>query len=241
MTRLLAIAAAAALLGVGCAGDDGPAPAASADSPLPRLRAAPAAGKQLERFVAAAARSDTAAMFRMLSERARVLYGPTEADFSAQVGRELMTTLRSFTIGGGRASLALAARATDEWAVAAISGYAILAGEKQHGAYAVPLRREDGEWRIELGGTVTFNPLTPDGTVPTGPTPEIATEVTPSEPILEYAAWVDRRPLGARLSPDGLLLTASVATPLAEGRHTVVTFAATESSAGANAFTFEVG
>lgn len=240
MRRLLAIAVAAALLGGGCVGDDDAAPVTTQPADVPRLRAEPDAGKQLRAFVDAAVRGDSAAMYDLLSQRTRVLYGPTEPEFTAATGRDLMKALRSLASDGGQSELVLAARATEEWAVAAISGYALMAGEKQYGAYAVPLRRENGEWKIELGGTVTFNPLTPDVTVPTNPTPEIASEVTPSEPILELAAYVDSTPVEAAISPDGLLLTATVYTPLEPGRHTAVSFAATESSAGANAFTFEV-
>jgi hypothetical protein len=239
MRAFLAIAAALALLAGGCAGDDD-AQTTTTSANVPPLRAEPEAGEQLEAFVDAAVRNDVPAMWDLLSERTRVLYGPTPEAFAANTGDELAKALRSFETDGGQSDIVLSARATDDWAVAALSGYAMMAGEKQYGAYAVPLRREDGEWKIELGGTVTFNPLTPDVTIPTNPTPEIASEVTPSEPILDLAAWVDDQPLEAEISPDGLLLTATVTQPLESGRHTGVSFAATESSAGANAFTFEV-
>jgi hypothetical protein len=61
------------------------------------------------------------------------------------------------------------------------------------------------------------------------------------EPIIRSFVWVDDHPYRATLAPDEVLLTADVQTQLPKGRHVVVTYAETQSGAGANAYSFEVG
>jgi hypothetical protein len=98
---------------------------------------------------------------------------------------------------------------------------------------------EDGEPKISLAGTVTFTPVTPEPELVSGPTPSVATEVSASEPVLDAVIWVDDTRIAAELAPDAILLTGEVTTPLEPGRHAVVTFADTQSGAGANAYSFE--
>jgi hypothetical protein len=63
--------------------------------------------------------------------------------------------------------------------------------------------------------------------------------VSASEPVLDAVIWVDDTRIAAELAPDAILLTGEVTTPLEPGRHAVVTFADTQSGAGANAYSFE--
>jgi hypothetical protein len=238
--KLLAMAAvAAALLAAGCGDDGSSAPETTPTQPAPKTRPEPAAGKVLERFVEAAGAGNTDAMFAELSTRARSRFGPTASAFGKGTGKELATALGLFK-RTGEYELALSVRATSLWAVAAITGFAVHEDEKQYGAYAVPLLKQGGAWKIELGGTVTFGPLTPDTQLPSESTPDISTEITASEPILESRIWVDGEGIAPNVSPDELLLSGEVTSPLPSGRHTVVTFASTQSSAGANAFVFTV-
>lgn len=229
------------LVAAGCAGDGSSSAETTTVStaPVPKTREEPAAGRALDQLVKAAGRRDFRTMFSLLSRRARTRFGPTEQAFARGSGKELATALGLFPRTGSY-DVVLSVRATDLWAVAAISGFAVNQGDKQYGAYAVPLTRENGRLKIELGGTVSFGPLTPDTELPSGPTPDVSTEISASEPILESRIWVDGSGLAPTLSPDELLLSAEVTNPLPSGRHTVVTFAATQSSAGANAFVFTV-
>jgi hypothetical protein len=237
---LVIVALCAALLAAGCGDGDSASPEPTTTSrPAPRTRPEPAAGKVLEHFVQAAGAGNTGAMFALLSTRARSRFGPTAAAFGKGTGKELATALGLFEKTGGY-DVSLSVRATSLWAVAAITGFAVHEGEKQYGAYAAPLLKQAGEWKIELGGTVTFGPLTPDTQLPSDATPDISSEITASEPILESRIWVDRQGIAPDVSPDELLLSAEVTSPLPPGRHTVVTFASTQSSAGANAFVFTV-
>jgi hypothetical protein len=133
----------------------------------------------------------------------------------------------------------LAKKVSDLWSVAAINGFVTLEGKEEWGAYAAVVDHEDGEPKISLAGTVTFTPVTPEPELVSGPTPSVATEVSASEPVLDAVIWVDDTRIAAELAPDAILLTGEVTTPLEPGRHAVVTFADTQSGAGANAYSFE--
>ena len=135
----------------------------------------------------------------------------------------------------------MAKRLSDLWSVAAIQGSVTAKNRTEYGAYAVPLQREDGKLRIELAGSASFNPVTPEPELKSEGKPSIATEVTAGEPIIRSIVWVDDHPYRSALAPDEVLLTADVRTQLPKGRHVVVTYAETQSSAGANAYSFEVG
>jgi hypothetical protein len=244
VTRLALTAALVALALAGCGGGStattATTGATTAVAPQPKLHAEPGAGRALHDFVEAAARNDLAGMYALMTRRAQVLYGPTEAAFAKGVGRQLATILGAFRRHGVY-QVAFAARVTPDWTLVAVSGYVLSKQKRSYGAYAVPARREGGRWKLEFGGTVSFNPLSPDEQLKTDSTPQVATELTASEPILEKGIWIDRTEIAADLSPDGLLLTGEVTTPIKSGRHVAITFAATESSAGANAFAFESG
>jgi len=224
----------------GCGGDGGSAPETVAAAPAPPAKTypqQPAAGELLTRFVDAAAKGDTDALFSMLTARAQAVYGPTAAAFAKTVGKELTEGVGAFRRKGAF-EVALSVQATPEWAVAVIAGRITHEGQTAYGAYGLPARKEGGAWKLELGGSVAFNPLSPDEQLTTDSTPQIATELSANEPILESAIWVDRTAIESSVSPDALLMSGAVTTPIPPGRHTAITFAATESSAGVNAFSF---
>jgi hypothetical protein len=147
--------------------------------------------------------------------------------------------LGSFAREGGTYEHVLAKRVTDDWSVAAITGFVTLEGSQEWGSYAAIVDHEGGERKISLAGTVTFNPVTPEPELVAGDTPSVATEISASEPVLTSLLWVDDTPIASELAPDAILLTGSVATPLSPGRHTVVSYVDTQSGAGANAYSFE--
>ena len=141
---------------------------------------------------------------------------------------------------GGSYEPVMAKRLSDTWSVAAIKGSVTANNRTEQGAYAVPLVRENGDPRIELAGSAQFNPVTPEPELKSDGKPSIATEITAGEPVIRSFVWVDDRPYRATLAPDEVLLTAD-ADQLPPGRHVVVTYAETQSSSGANAYSFEVG
>jgi hypothetical protein len=248
--RLLAFCLALALPAFGlaaCSDDGGNGSAGGAKTtaePPPKELEFPndtEAAKVLDDFVHAAGRKDYRAMFDLVSLRTRARYGDTPAAFEQNAGRQLAIVLGALARSGGTFEPVMAKRLSDTWSVAAIEGSVTAQNRTEHGAYAVPLRREEGKLRIELAGSATFNPVAPEPELKSKGKPSIATEVTAGEPIIRKFVWVDDHPYPATLSPDEILLTADVDTPLPKGRHVVVTYAETQSSSGANAYSFEVG
>jgi hypothetical protein len=195
----------------------------------------------LDDFVQAAGRTDYDGMFDLISERTKATYGATPAAFARVAGKDLAVVLGAMARQKGEYDPVMAKRLSDTWSIAAIKGNVTAGDETVHGAYAVPLRREKGKLKIELAGTTTFNPVTPEPELKSDGKPDIATELSSGEPVLHYYVWVDDTPYPAVLSPDEILLTSEVTQPLPKGRHVVVTFAETQSSAAANAYSFEVG
>lgn len=248
--RLFAVATALALLALcvaGCSEDGG----SSGSTDTVATTVAPPkeldfpddeeAAKTLEAFIKAAGKRDYTAMFDLVTLRTRTRYGETPAAFEQNAGRQLAIVLGSLARKGGAYQPVMAKRLSDTWSIAAIQGSVTTKNRTEYGAYAVPLQREDGKVRIELAGSATFNPVTPEPELKSDGKPSIATEVTAAEPIIRSFVWVDDNPYRATLAPDEVLLTADVTTKLPKGRHTVVTYAETQSSSGANAYSFEVG
>jgi hypothetical protein len=250
--RLLAVLFTALVLGLaGCSNDGGENGASggngttsAAPVPVPKELEFPNdkdAASVLDDFVQAAGRRDYDAMFDLLSLRTRSRYGATPAALRQGAGNQLAIVLGALAREGGTYKPVMAKKLSDTFSVAAIQGSVTAKNRTEYGAYAVPLRREDGKLKIELAGTASFNPVTPEPELKSDGKPSIATEVTAMEPIIRSFVWVDDHPYRATLAPDEVLLTADVGTPLPNGRHVVVTYAETQSGAGANAYSFEVG
>jgi hypothetical protein len=248
--RLLAVLLAVLVFGLAGCGNDGGDDGASGSTgttsaePPPKELDFPDdddAAEVLDDFIQAAGRKDYDAMFDLVSLRTRSRYGATAAAFEQGAGGQLAIVLGALSRPGGTYKPVMAKKLSDTFSVAAIQGSVTAKNRTEYGAYAVPLRREDGKLRIELAGTATFNPATPEPELKSDGKPSIATEVTAAEPIIRSLVWVDDRPYRSTLAPDEVLLTADVRTQLPEGRHTVVTYAETQSGAGANAYSFEVG
>jgi hypothetical protein len=226
-------------LGAGC-GDDVPTetttvtdPATQVIQPVgPTYQPAPGARAALEEFVQAAGRRDCPAMFDLLTTAAQSRWGPTEQDFCRDTGRRLGNVLGEF-VRLGKYEHVVSARISEVWAAPAIAGYIDHGDEREYGGYALPARIEDGDWKLELGGTVTFSPLTPDPALKADSKPNVSADLAAAEPILVSAMWVDGKSVKGDLSPDEAFLSSQIETDLASGRHSVVVFGETESSAGA--------
>jgi hypothetical protein len=230
--------AVAALLPAGCGGEAELPPQvglrAAAGTP------APGAAKVLERFVEAAGRGDAEAMWELLSEPTRASFGPTLERFRLNAAAELEMGIGPFA---GSAELVLARAVTESWAVAAVAGEVERDGEREEGAYASALRRESGGWRLELGG-VHF----------VGHAPGALEEIDDAEPVLRATAqssariermtlWLDGRVVAsraARQTPFSGTVGGRAFEELRPGVHVVTVFAATDETAAAQAWPFEV-
>ena len=134
----------------------------------------------------------------------------------------------------------MAKRLSETWSIAAIKGEITVGGETVHGAHAVPLRNEKVVVADRAGRLGHVQPLRhARARAEVGRDTDIA-QVATSESVLRSFIWVDATPYPATLALDAILLTVEVPTRLPDGRHVVVSFAETESSAGANAYSFEV-
>ena len=248
-TRLLLPLAVVALLGLAGCSDDDDGGSASGETTttvasIPKELDFPddsKAAEVLDEFVQAAGAKDYERMIELLSTRSRQRYGDTPQLFQQTAGNQLAIVLGAMARDGGSYEPVMAKRLSDMWSVAAIKGSVTASNRTEQGAYAVPLVREDGDLRIELAGSAQFNPVTPEPELKSDGKPSIATEITAGEPVIRSFVWVDDRPYRATLAPDEVLLTADVTNRLPPGRHVVVTYAETQSSSGANAYSFEVG
>jgi hypothetical protein len=239
---LAALVLVIAALGAGCGGEEEATPPTTEQAPqAKRYEADPKARETLEAFVQAAGRRDAAGMFELMTEASRAKFGPTLAAFESGAGRDLGIVLGAMARDGGGYRHVMAQQVTNDWSVAAIRGFVTGNGREEHGAYAVALRRQGDDRLIELAGPVSFNPVAPEPELKSEATPDIAIELSTEEPVLRSVVWVDGRALVSNLGPEEVILSAEATTPLAEGRHTVVTYAETQSGAGANAYTFQVG
>jgi hypothetical protein len=239
--KIAVLALTLVVLVAGCGGDDGASGSPDQTPQAEQYPNDPKARETLDAFLQAAGRRDAAGMYELLTETSQARFGPTLAHFRSGAGRDLSVVLGAMARGGGGYEHVLAQQVTAAWSVAAIKGHVTGNGEQQYGAYAVAVRRLGDERRIELAGPISFNPVTPEPELTSEPTPDIATEVTAEEPVLRSVVWVDDEALVSNLGPEQIILSAEVTRPLAEGRHTVVTYAETQDGAGANAFTFQVG
>lgn len=230
MVRLLTAAAVAAvaLLAAGCGSGGG---TQAATTTVRRSTASPAA--VLRRFIAAAGRGDARTEWRLLSPASRRRLGPFSA-FASGVAAELSEGAGSYARSSDL-STALSRALGGGWAVAAVAGTRIVEGTREHSAYAVPLRRVGGAWRIELGGTVELRPEKP-AEQPTSTPVEVSFTAVAKEKLRQIALWVDGRERALRHTAGHYTSTYAPSG----GGHVAVAFAATSSEAGATAWTFHV-
>jgi hypothetical protein len=196
-------------------------------------------GDTLLSFAAAARAGNAGQLWGLLTDRAREQLGPFSS-FRDTTAVSLQEGLGSFP---ATAELVLARELADGWAVAAIAALRSVEGSREFGAYAVPLRRSDGRWRVDLVGPPALNALRPSNGAETDDRPRIAARAESETPLETVSLWLD----GDRFAAEGGGPSARQRTvfgdpraPLAEGRHVVVAFARTATSARAVAWTFTV-
>jgi hypothetical protein len=138
----------------------------------------------------------------------------------------------------------LSVRTASGWGVAAVAGGRIRSGDAEFAAYGAALRREGGEWRIELGDPVDIINNEPSETT-ADRRPRVQFELAADGPVEEAGLWLDgvALPATAGGTADAVTLVATPEAPLAPGWHVLVVFgrAGDEAAAGATPFEVEAG
>lgn len=239
MRRVLAASLAAALAAAGCGGADEREPTlrlADGGGPGTAVREP---GETVMRFVQAARSGNARHLWNLLSEPTRASVGPTYERFARDTAPKLTEDFEDF--GGFR--VLMSRSLGGGWGVGAVVGrYTPEDGDPEPAAYAAALRREGDAWRVELAGVVVAR-LEPDPLAETDARPLLQAEAQAGGDVGRMLMWLD----GRQVSADP-----SVATPftaeirgyprdeLPDGEHALVVFAATEDTAGALAWPFEV-
>jgi hypothetical protein len=242
--RWLALPVVAAALGAGCgAATDAPESGSnSATTKVVRASVAVLREGALAELVRAAGADDEPKMWAALTQASRKQLGPSLAEF------------RSVNAGGLRATLAPFARSpyrvilnqviTLDMALIAIEGTQAVDGKREYAAYAVPLRREHGKWRMQVDPLLTIEAVRP---IPLGQVRErtqLFAELAAPRAIDDAALWFDGTAFSARgyFSTDRKRMSVwgEAPQPLKKGHHTVVAFARAGPDAAATAWTFTV-
>jgi hypothetical protein len=181
-------------------------------------------------LVDAAARKDADAMWALLSKPSQRREGPTVDDFENGKARELERTLAPFA--GGKLPVEVSENIG--------GGFGLVALSRGPNAYAVPFRKENGTWRVELPGPLRIEVLGP----PPGSRGKFVNQIGVATHGPGGAGvgllYVDGVTLDSRSysGPKGATIFANFATKLAPGRHTAVAYASTGKNAAAKAWTF---
>lgn len=210
-------------------GDDGSdeTTAATATATGPRPGDGAAAEQAFRAFVAAAARGDADALFDGLTRGSRQRLGPTRAEFARASAASLEGGLGSFEPDA--LQTVVAEGVTRDWAVVAVQG-----GDA---VFATPMRREQGRWRVDIGGAVSVEPEAPrPGTQPRAP--DLRARVDAASRPTVARIWLDGREVPATVGSTGTL--SAPLGGLAAGDHTVVVYAQTDEDGAATAWTFGV-
>jgi hypothetical protein len=223
--KRIAAALLVAAFAAGCGGDQ----------PLPEIFFATGSNAGLRepglaaiRFVQAASRGDTDRMRALMSADTRTAFGPGGA---ADIARQLS--------GFEEARIVLSRALDEHWAVAAVAGRS---EDGEPAAWGAALRRENGRWRVELGG-VFFTRLRPTPGSDAETEPEIRLEAQAGGEVDDVRLWLGRRELvthAFRRQPFTREVWGRLRDSLPEGRYTLVAFATSGGTAGAIAWPFEV-
>src|SRR5262245_51193118 len=111
--------------------------------------------RALDRLLQAAARNDEPAMWSTLSRMSRLRLGPTLVDFRARGARGVRDGVAPYAGSPYRTIVNVGFTWNRNLGLVAISG------GSEHGAYAVPVRREQGTWKVEINPAVTVEAVRP--------------------------------------------------------------------------------
>ena len=188
--------------------------------------------RAVQRLLEAARTGDEPAMWAALSRVSRRRLGPTLADFRRRGARGVRSSLAPFVEHRVVLNVTVGPR------------LGVLAVVRGGEAFAVPVRRERGAWKVEIDPAFTVEAVRPLPGERVWRRTQLAAEVSAPGKIDGAGMWFDGRFFGARAywSPSGMRMSmwGEAPQPLRSGRHVVVAFAATRSAAGANAWSFTV-
>lgn len=236
------------LLGVaaGCSGDDDEAATTGgADTgeatvdPEQFGREDPQFGRLLLQFTREAQAGDSRGMWNLLTSATQASIGPSLGEFRNGAAREFQEGLGTLA----PTAEVVVSRHLDDFGLAAIAGEREVEGKREYYAYGVAFMQEENEWRIELGGIVITG-LRPEPLSQADPQPEVAANAGAGADLNKVVMFLDGEPFPAERggsSPFAATLRGKPSEPLADGRHTVVTFADSGLTASAIAWTFQVG
>jgi hypothetical protein len=210
-----ALLAAVALLVAGCGG------AATAVEPSQERPEQLDPGGTLVAFLDAASAGDEAATRSFLTDSSQRVLDLPRLELAARP-----------LVGG---HVVISQLVDGPWAVAALV--------KGAHAYAAPLRRENGSWRVELGGAIRLRPILPHpGQLALTADPQIAAEARASADV-GLALWLDGIDFAVEAggpTPSFITAYGRSGNELSPGLHVVVAFARAGPGAAATAWTFKV-
>jgi hypothetical protein len=210
-----------ALLAAGCGTHEtSPGPPKSPETPVAVLSA----------YVRAAARSDLAGMWALLSRASRRRLGGTLAGFRRRYGAELEEEVSP--LGMSRLHEELSEPITARWAVAEVAG--------RRGAYAAALRLEPEGWRLELRGPIRIRPLRPDPNETVSGVSQLAAEATGPSALGDLGIWLDGQAVPGKYGGTSSKRLTLFTQPgqIEPGRHSVAIFVSAGGSAAAFAWSF---
>jgi hypothetical protein len=173
-------------------------------------------------------------MWKALSRASRRRLGPTLADFRRRGARGVRASVAPFA---GRPYTIVVNTAVGR-------GLGLVAVTQAAEAFATPVRRGRGVWKVELDPMFTIEPVRPLPGERVVKRTQLAAEVAAPGRIDGARMWLDSVPFEARLywSPNErrMSMWGEAPQPLRSGRHVVVAFASAGPASAANAWTFTV-
>ena len=112
------------------------------------------------------------------------------------------------------------------------------------GVHATAFHQVAGTWKPDTSGAVQIRILGPAANSSVAPTPQVATELSAKQPLIESGMWVDGQELlvkGGGLTSTVGTIYGAPATPLTKGTHIAVAYARTDAHGTAVAWSFRVG
>jgi hypothetical protein len=221
MRPLALVVVLVALLAAACGGGGGDETADPAET--------------LTTFLNAVADRDVDGAWELLGPRTQQRVGSVEA-FRNGLYTELSEGAASFARADEAATFGR--EVDDDFAVGVVSGQRTVEGMRELGAFAAPMRRVDGNWRVEIFRDVEVTPVRPDPSAPAAPETEVAARVAAPRPIDETFLWVD----GNEVDTDstGPTVSGRPDDPLSPGTHIAVAAARAGDELGAAAWAFGV-
>ena len=144
MRRLLPLLVVLALVAAACGGSKKKVTTSTSAAPDPGKAAVHA-------LLHAAARNDAGALWNLSSKPSQTRLGPTLSAFRSRSARDIERTLRPFDRGSPTPFISQSVS----------QQFGLVAIRSGTHAFAFPLRRENGSWKVEWAGPVRFQILGP--------------------------------------------------------------------------------